>query len=249
MVSKLKDHFSTQSGDYARYRPTYPDALFEYLASIASAGGSAWDCATGTGQAARGLARWFDRVYATDASESQIANALPQRGITFATAPAEASGLDAGSVDLVTVAQALHWFDLDQFYTEVRRVLRPGGVIAVWCYLLARVDETPDAILRRYYDELTGPYWPPERRMVESAYRTIPFPFVELEAAVFEIEVDWSVQDMLGYLGTWSASRRYKDERGVDPVGLIADEMREVWGDGTLRRVCWPMALRVGRVG
>jgi SAM-dependent methyltransferase len=243
------DHFSSMARDYAAARPTYPPALFDWLASVAPGRRSAWDCAAGNGQATLELARCFDAVTATDASAEQIGAAPAHPRVSYRVAPAEATGLPDGSVDLITVAQALHWLDVDAFYAEARRVLVPGGVLAVWCYGLQRLDDPIiDALLAHFYGEVVGPFWAPERRLVETGYRTLAFPFEELSPAPFEMAVDWSPAQLTAYIGTWSATARFRCERGYDPVAALAAELAPLWGssDGR-RRVRWPLSLRVGR--
>ncbi len=244
---QFKDHFSSKSENYARYRPAYPKELFGFLAGLSPAHEHAWDCATGNGQAARGLAEFFSQVSATDASGQQLANAMHVERVTFSKALAEDSGLASNSVDLITVAQALHWFDLERFYTEARRVLKKDGIIAAWTYELARIGETPDAIVKRYYEEITGPFWPPERVLVDAGYSTMAFPFEIIAPPKFELRIQWSVDDMLGYLGTWSGTKNYMTENGTDPRGLIAGDLRMAWGPDRVREVRWPLVLRVGR--
>ena len=249
MSSSFPDHFSGVAGAYAEHRPRYPDRLFQWLAEVSPARGLAWDCATGSGQAAVGLAARFDRVLGTDASAAQIAAAEKHPRVEYRVSPAEASGLLDASVDLVAVAQALHWFDRPAFYGEARRVLRPGGLVAAWTYG-ASVFEDPraDAVHRRFYSDTVGPYWPPERALVEAGYRTIEFPFEEIEAPVFEMEADWPLSSFLGYVGTWSAVTRFRRERGHDPVAELGEELRQLWGNPeTPRRIRWPLAMRVGR--
>ncbi len=244
----FKDHFSGHAGDYTRYRPSYPAGLFAFLAKIAPATDRVWDCATGNGQAANGLAAHFTRVEATDASAEQIANARPHSRVHYAVAPAHASGLPDASCDLVTVAQALHWFDLDGFYAEVRRVARPGGLIAVWSYALCVIAPAVDAVTRDLY-ELTGPYWPPERRHVETGYTRLDFPFPEQPTPELAMVLDWTLTDYLGYLGTWSGVKRYQKACGEDPIARVETAMRAGWGDPEQRRkVSWPLTLRVGRI-
>ncbi len=246
----FKDHFSGHAGAYALHRPRYPVELFAYLAAIVPGRRLAWDCATGNGQAALGLAQHFESVIATDASARQIAQAEAHPGISYRTAPAERSGLESGTVDLVTVAQALHWFDFDAFYAEVRRVAAPGGSLAVWVYDLLRVAPGIDAVIRLYHEEIVGPYWPPERKWVDELYETLPFPFEELSNPPFEMRVEWTLADLTGYLDTWSAARRYQKERGEDPLDLIRSELEAEWGKAeSVRAIRWPLVLRVGRVG
>lgn len=171
------DHFSTHSADYRRYRPHYPRVLFEWLAQASPARSAAWDCGTGNGQAAVALGELFERIVATDPSANQLAEADLHPRVEYRNARAEASGLTTASVDLVTVAQALHWFDLGLFYPEVSRVLRPGGLVAVWCYGLLEIEPSIDRIVGHFYENVVGPYWPPQRRHIESGYRELPFPF------------------------------------------------------------------------
>ncbi len=248
MSSSFPDHFSGVAEHYAEFRPEYPGALFDYLAALSLPEGPVWDCAAGNGQATRGLARRFARVIATDASADQIAAATPLSGVEFRVALSEASGLADTSVGLVTVAQALHWFDLPRFYTEVRRVLRPAGVVAVWAYGINRVEgDAVDAVVQDFYSNILGPYWPSSRRLVESGYRTLPFPFQEVNPPAFAMEQDWSLQRLLGYFGTWSATTRYIKATGEDPLQALRPILAEAWGDPTIRRrVIWPIALRVG---
>jgi ubiquinone/menaquinone biosynthesis C-methylase UbiE len=206
----------------------------------------AWDCATGSGQAAVELAEVFEGVIATDASEKQIANAERHPRVEYRVAPAEKSGLESGSVDLITVARALHWFELETFYSEVRRVLRPRGVIAATAYKLATISPEIDALVNRYYSEIVGRYWPAERVLVEK-FEELPFPFAEIETPRFEMVAEWRVEQLLGYLRTWSATQRFMAAEERDPLEEIEGELREVCGD-KVRRVVWPLTVRVGRV-
>ncbi len=219
-----------------------------HLAGLAPGRRRAWDCAAGTGQATLELAPFFVEVIGTDASAAQLAQAPAHPGVTYRVAPAEASGLPEGSVDLVTVAQALHWLDPGAFCQEARRVLVPGGVIAVWCYGLQRLDDPPvDRLLEHFYESVVGPYWPPERRLVETGYRTLAFPFDELPAPAFEMAHDWNLVELLAYLRTWSATSRFTAERGYDPVEPLGGDLAPLWGPpNTVRRVRWPLSLRIG---
>jgi ubiquinone/menaquinone biosynthesis C-methylase UbiE len=245
----FKDHFSGHAGDYTRYRPSYPHALFAWLAAQVPQHERAWDCATGNGQAAVGLAEFFADVVATDASDSQIAAAKPHARVRYAVAPAECSGLAAHSLDLITVGQALHWFDFTAFYAEAARVLKPGGVLAAWSYGLMQITPAVDAAVWRLYEPIAGSYWPPERRYVEEQYRTLPFPFPEIAAPKFAMEAQWTLEQLTGYLATWSAVQRYRKEQGGDPLELIVGELGAAWGDAeTARKVVWPMFMRVGRM-
>lgn len=244
----FKDHFSGHADAYRRYRPGYPKPLFDYLAARAPGLGVAWDCATGNGQAARQLAVHFERVIATDASAAQIAAASSGERIEFRCAPAEASGLESGSVDLITVAQALHWFDFEAFHAEARRVLKPGGVVAAWCYGLFRTTPALDRIVTRFYQEEVGPYWPAERRWIDERYATVPFAFAELPAPQFAMRLEWTLERLLGYMNTWSAVRRYQEDRGYNPLDALRPELERAWPrNQALAAVTWVLHLRVGR--
>ena len=242
----FKDHFSKQAADYAKFRPRYPQALFSYLGTITPSRRLAWDCATGNGQAAVQLATVFDRVIATDASEKQVASAEPRPNIDYRMAPAENSGLDSSSVDLIMVAQALHWFDLDRFYDEAKRVLKPAGAIAASAYNLLHIEPEIDAIVNRYYTDVVGPYWPPERLLVER-FAELPFPFQELTPPTFEMTAQWNCDHLLGYLWTWSSTQRFVASQNRNPLEAIADDLRAAWGAAEKPRlVAWPLSLRVG---
>jgi SAM-dependent methyltransferase len=242
----FKDHFSVQAADYAKFRPRYPREMFEYLGTIAPTRKLAWDCGTGNGQAAVGLASVFDRVIATDASEKQIANAQPHERVDYHVAPAENSGIDSAIIDLIMVAQALHWFDLDRFYAEARRVLKPRGVLAASAYNLLTIGPAIDEIVNRYYYEVVGPFWPPELKLVEQ-FADLPFPFSEIQAPSFEMIGQWNLEHLVGYLRSWSATQRFMAAKGADPLEQITDELRRAWGNPQqARSVSWPLTLRVG---
>lgn len=242
-------HFDPVASAYSRGRPVYPDSLHAWLASRLRRRLLAWDCATGSGQAATGLAQYFDVVVATDASAQQIARARPHPRIRYRVAPAEASGLAAASVDLVTVAQALHWFDVDAFHREARRVLRRGGLLAEWTYGTLQLDDPAvDRCVQHFYHDVVGPWWPPERRHVEDGYARLPFPFRRIDAPAFAMSARYDLDGLLTYLRSWSASARFEAERGQDPVALLHKELAPLWGDPARRlSIRWPLSLRVGR--
>jgi len=248
-AAQFKDHFSRLAAQYSAFRPTYPAALFDYLASLCRKRRAAWDCACGSGQATLALAERFDSVIGTDASAQQIAAACVHPKVVYRVAPAEKSGLDPTSVDLVTVAQALHWFDLAPFYREVDRVLREAGVLAVWTYGVFHVEGSEiDRLIQEFYQYTVGPYWPPERRDVEEGYRRLPFPFVEMTAPAFILEQAWDLERVLGYLRSWSATGRYVERTGVDPVSGLGERLALIWGDPKApRRATWPLSMRVSR--
>jgi SAM-dependent methyltransferase len=242
----FKDHFSKQAKDYAKFRPRYPHELFEYLGTLAPSRQLAWDCGTGNGQAAVGLASVFDRIIATDASEKQIANAQPHARVEYRVAPAENSGIKSETVDLIMVAQALHWFDLDRFYAEARRVLKPNGVFAASAYNLLQIEPAIDEVVNRYYYEVVGPFWPPERKLVEE-FAALSFPFHELEPPPFQMSVKWNLEHLLGYLRSWSSTQRFIAAKESDPLEQIVDELRAAWGHSRqTRRVIWQLILRIG---
>ncbi len=243
------DYFSDQSESYAAYRPGYPDELFRYLASLVDRPRLAWDAGTGSGQAARGLARHFDRVMATDASERQLAAAEPHPNITYQQAIASRTSLLDGSVDLATVAQALHWFDRDAYFAEATRVVRPGGVIAVWGYTWTRMALGLETIVSHFANETLGAWWTPERRLVDTEYREVTLPFPALETPVFTMRESWTLDQFLGYVGTWSAVRRYRIATGEDPIPSFGDQLREAWNNPeSPRPMTWPIFLLACRV-
>lgn len=244
---QFKDYFSTQSNAYAKYRPSYPYGLFEYLSSVAPQHEFAWDCATGNGQAALGLTSFFEQVIATDASAAQLESANSHEKITYRVATAEHTDIEDASVDLVTVAQALHWFNLEAFYAEVKRVLKPSGVLAVWAYNLLEIEPTIDAKVNEFYGETVGAYWPPERQLIEDGYKSIAFPFRELNPPPVCMEARWSLDDLAGYLRTWSATKRFIEARAFDPVTNLTNDLLPIWGEPQEEKtVRWPLSLRVG---
>jgi SAM-dependent methyltransferase len=245
----FQDHFSALAPDYARARPSYPPALFEHLAGLAPDRGMAWDCGTGNGQAAIGLAEYFSAVVATDPSTTQLAEAISHPRIVYRRADESSSSLAAGSADIVTAAQSAHWFNLDTFFAEVRRVLRPRGIIAIWCYGLCRVSPEADVLLQRFYGETVGRYWPPERRHIDAAYRSLAFPFVGLPFPELAMERRWTLEQLGDYIRTWSAVDRFRRVHGDDPVEPLLHSLTAAWGARDQpRRVQWPLAGRVGRV-
>lgn len=247
-MTAFKDHFSSGAADYARFRPVYPDALIRRVVEAAPGRGRAWDCGTGNGQVAVALAPYFAEVVATDPSAEQIAQAFASPGVAYRCEAAEKTSLMAGSVDLVVVAQALHWFDLDAFYGEVRRVAAPGCVLAVWCYGPPTAEGELGQALKRLHDEVLGPWWPAERWHVVHGYCDISFPFAEAAEEDWTMPVDWSLADLVGYVGTWSALGQYRRQRGEDIPGGPDGYLRPAWGERDTRRLAWPVRLRLGRV-
>jgi ubiquinone/menaquinone biosynthesis C-methylase UbiE len=248
-AQKFHDHFSAFANRYADFRPHYPAAIFDYLPTIVTRTSFVWDCACGNGQATVDLAERFDHVIATDASKEQIASATPHPKIEYRVAPAETSGLADNSIGLVTVAQAIHWFDFDRFYAEVNRVLAADGAIAVWAYGIDEVEgDAVNALAQDYYENVVGPYWPPERKLVEEGYRTIPFPFHEISAPPIQMEMQWDLDALLGYFSTWSATNRFIKAKGFNPLERLEKELLKVWGErNRIRLVTWPLSMRIGR--
>jgi SAM-dependent methyltransferase len=244
----FKDHFSRLAASYASFRPRYPAALFDYLAQSCRRREFAWDCACGSGQATLDLAQRFATVVATDASAAQLAAAPPHANVRYRVAPAAQSGLESACADIVTVAQALHWFDLEPFYAEVKRVLRPAGVLAAWTYGVLHVaGERIDRLMQEYYWDTLKTYWPAERQLVESGYRTLPFVFAELDPPHFEMHEHWSLPELIGYVRSWSATGRYLEANAVDPAVALEESLAGIWGAPDERRqISWPLSLRIG---
>ena len=244
--SSFNDHFSTDSENYSNSRPGYPNALFNYLASLSRQHTRAWDCATGTGQSALGLAEYYLDIIATDASSEQIRNASEHPHINYRVASAENSGIQPGSIDLITVAQALHWFDLDAFELEARRVLKPGGLLASWTYNLLSIRPDIDSVINDLYHETLNGYWPAEREIVENAYRDIQFHLDEIPAPEFNMEAEWNLQQLAGYLSTWSAVKRYQADTGIDPVQAISQQLLDRWEKPEHElSVRWPLTVKI----
>ena len=244
----FKDHFSGHSEHYRAYRPGYPESLFSTLASLTDETRLAWDCATGTGQAAKSLAGYFEEVIATDASSNQIANAETIEGVTYKVAPAERSGIASSSIDLITVAQAIHWFDLTAFSSEANRTLKDRGILAAWTYGLLTIEEDIDEIIQRFYRDIVGAYWPFERKLVESGYANLQMPFEEISIAPIEMTEAWSFRDLIGYLNTWSAVKGYEKEHGQNPLEIVYDELQQQWGKPRFERLSrWPLFVKVWR--
>jgi hypothetical protein len=246
---EFQDHFSARAALYSRYRPTYPESLFVFVAGLARHHDVAWDCATGNGQAATGLARHFNRVIATDASEKQIAMAVPEPSIEYRTATAYESGLPDKSVNLVTVAQAIHWLDHAKFYDEAKRVMQDDAAIAIWGYGDPLIDDPAlDAIVRAYNRGTIESYWKPERDLILAELKTIPFPFREVVAPALMLEQQWTLAELAGYLRTWSATAAYAAAIGDDPVVPVEAALARLWGTGK-HRVTWPLYIRAGYNG
>lgn len=244
----FKDHFSGHAALYAKYRPDYPPELYAYLATLTPHCDIALDCATGNGQAAVGLARYFSKVVATDGSVQQLRNAQRAERVAYVANLAEQPAFRDASIDLVTAAQAAHWFDHERFYGQVRRVLRPRGALAIWTYGIASIAPEIDAVIADFYLNGVGEYWPPERRFVEAGYKNMPFPFREVAVPALQLKMQWDLDALMGYVSTWSAVQRYTKVNGTDPLVKLRERVEPVWNSGDkLRPVVWSLHLRVGR--
>ena len=241
------DHFSEKSDLYARARPTYPDALFAFIAGESRARDRAWDCATGSGQAALGLARHFQSVEATDASGEQVGNALASPRVRYSVQPAERTDFPDAAFDAVCVAQALHWFDLERFYPEAKRVMKPGGVFAAWGYARHHVTPQVDRAFEEHFLAPLKPYWPAQNAKLWGGYRDEAFPFEPIEAPAFAIEMAWTLPQLIDYAGTWSATRRYIAEAAPDFLESARAAIEPAWGEGERRLVAMPLSIRCGR--
>ncbi len=245
----FKDHFSNHANDYAAKRPTYPDALFAYLASLCNETTVAWDCACGNGQASIGLANYFDSIIATDASQEQIEHTEPHPNISYQVYLADNTTIPDNSIDLITIAQGLHWFNFETFYQEVKRVSKPNTVIAAWCYELQTVSPEIDKVIRYFYDDIIGNYWPPERQYIEEAYATLPFPFHEIKSPPFTMTQEWTLNQILEYLDTWSAVQKYKSIHRKNPIETVKEELISTWQKPEYAKtVIWPLHCRIGYV-
>lgn len=247
MTKTYKDHFSGHATAYQKFRPRYPDELFDYLASLVPQREQAWDCATGNGQAAVSLARHFHHVIGTDASEKQIARAIPANNVRYQVSTAENANIPDGSIDLITVAQALHWFNAELFFKEAKRVLKSRGIVAVWCYKLLTIAPEIDVVIAHLYYDIVGSEWPAERKYIENDYADITFPFAPITAPVFTMRAQWNFMELLGYLSTWSAVQCYRKVRGSDPLAHIQESLKQAWGDpDRVYPVSWRLKPKLG---
>lgn len=242
------DNFSKGSGNYSAFQPSSPQKIFDFLYANCRGFDHAWDCGTGNGQAARVLAQKFGAVTATDISEKQLAEAPKLANVDYRVERAENTSILSSSVDLVTVAQAIHWFDFDGFYREVRRVCKPGALLAAWTYTGIHVTDAVDKVIDNLYHDLTGPYWDKERRYVDDCYRSIPFPFDELKTPVFNISQQMTLAQLTGYLRTWSGVKHYEKAMGIDPVSKVEEELAAAWGSAATHSSRWPVHMRAGRI-
>lgn len=243
----MKDNFSLGAEDYAKFRPHYPVELFEYVYALVNQKNAAWDCGTGNGQVAGVLADAFKEVFATDISQQQLDAAIQKPNIYYSKQPAEQTSFPDQQFDLIVVAQAIHWFTFDAFYAEVKRTLKPGSPLVVLGYGLMQTEAPLQRIINHFYTKIIGPYWDAERHYIDEQYQSIPFPFKEIEMPFFEMKYKWSPEQLLGYLGTWSAVKHYEKQNGHDPVQLISNEITAAWGNARTHLFRFPVLLRAGR--
>lgn len=246
-MSTFKDNFSGHSNIYVKYRPQYPIELFEFLNTMVSNFDLAWDCGTGNGQSAICLANYFTTVYATDPSEAQIKNAVSHDRVIYKVEPAEHSGLKNNTVDLVTVAQALHWFNIDKFFTEAKRVLKINGIIAVWTYGVPSVSPLIDKLINHFHDDKVGSFWQHENRLAAKGYSTIPFPFPELPGRDFKIQKEMTLNEFIGHVKSWSATQRFIEKNGFDPTTELKEALLILWSDNENKKeITWELRMKVG---
>ncbi|MDB5257739.1 MAG: SAM-dependent methyltransferase [Chitinophagaceae bacterium] len=244
----MKDLFSSHAEEYQKYRPSYPEELYLFLFTLVSKKETAWDCGTGNGQVAVVLAHYFEHVYATDLSEKQLQQAPSVSNIHYKIEPAEQTSFPDHLFDLITVAQAIHWFDFNLFYKEVRRTLKPEGIVAVMGYGLLRTEDSINLIIDHFYTQIIGPYWDTERRYIDEQYQTIPFPFEEIKAPAFNHTVEWNLHQLIGYLNTWSAVRFYEKKEQLNPLSLIEEQLGKAWGAANkTKSITFPILLRIGK--
>jgi ubiquinone/menaquinone biosynthesis C-methylase UbiE len=240
----MKDYFSGHSKLYATFRPTYPEELYQFIFKHVTQFDCAWDCATGNGQVAQRLAKQFQTVFGTDISQQQLDHAVELDNIHYSISGAEQTDFKDQQFDLITVGQAMHWFDLDKFYSEVKRVVKPSGILAVWGYSICSVNEAIDVIFNDFYRNTVGPYWDSARKMVEDEYQGMPFPFTEIPSPKFSIEVNWTLEEFGGYLTTWSATQKFTKDKTVNPVPDVVEKLRPHWSNTMMVR--FPVFLKLG---
>ncbi len=243
----MKDNFSRNSSDYAKYRPDYPQELFQYIRKLAPGNAAAWDCGTGNGQVASALTNYFERIEATDLSSQQISHAILHPQIRYSVALAEKTNFANSEFDLIAVGQALHWFNLEKFYAEADRVLKPGGILAVFGYPVPLVDEPLNSAFLHFYTAIIGPYWDKERHHIDEKYASLPFPYEEIPHPEFFSRYQWTFEQFMGFLSTWSGVAHYKTQRNEDPIARYHNELREAWGATESKKVEFEIFCKIGR--
>ncbi len=247
-MENFKDNFSKQADIYAKYRPLYPDNLYSFLASLTKEHKLVWDCGTGNGQAAIGLAEHYEQVMATDPSEKQIKHCLAHPKVKYLVEAAENNSILTNSIDMLTIANALHWFNFDVFYEEANRVLKPDGIIAAWCYGIPTVSNDVNEIVNHFHYKTLNNYWVAENRLVEKEYTTIPFPFQKINAPDYFYEKQMTLYDFIGYLNTWSATQRFIIENKINPTDELFHKLLSVWTNANEEKtVTWKLILKIGK--
>jgi len=244
----MKDNFSNQAEQYAGFRPYYPKALYDFVFSHIKNFNTALDVATGNGQAASVLAEHFTKVFATDISQKQLDKAIQKENIIYSIEAAEKFSFQNDYFDLITVAQAIHWFDFDKFYAEVKRTLKDDGLMVVIGYGLIRINNEVNAVIDHFYTNVIGSYWDKERKHVDEEYRTIPFPFIEIESPKLFIEYEWTLDHFVNYLGTWSAVQHFIKEHNSNPIDCdIMQSLQLVWDATEKKKISFPLFIKAGR--
>lgn len=241
-----KDLFSNHAAQYAAFRPTYPQELYGFIFSLTENFDSAWDVGTGNGQVARDISKKFKKVFATDISQKQIENATQANNIFYSVA-GEISSFPEESFDLICVAQAIHWFDREKFYAEVKRVAKPNSLIAIWGYGLLFINSKIDPIIKDFYVNVVGPYWDRERKLIDEELKTITFPFDEIKAPAFSFSFQWTLDELQGYLTTWSAVQKFIKEKGFNPVDELIQKIKPLW-ESEKQTIQFPLFTRIGRI-
>jgi SAM-dependent methyltransferase len=242
----FKDHFSKQSSAYKAHRPTYEPRFFKTIASFANNHNLAVDIGCGSGQSTIGLEPYFQKVVGADPSFNQLSNADLGGNTSYFVCAAESIAMADNTFDMLTVGQALHWFEHDNFYSEARRILKPDGAIVVWCYGLFTIDEGVDSVINYFYHDVVGPHWPSERRHVENAYNEIPFEFVNVKRLKIDMTARWDVHAVIGMLSTWSATQKYQDAKKENPIQLIERDLTNAWGNAGEKAITWPITILAG---
>lgn len=245
----MKDNFSAQADLYAQFRPSYPQELYEFILPFVKQKDIAWDCGTGNGQVASVLAKHFKHVCATDISQKQLDYATQADNVTYTISPAEQTPFADHTFDLITVGQALHWFDFERFNQEVQRVAKPSALLACWGYGLLTTSSEVDKIIAHFYWEIVGPYWDAERRHIENEYAHIPFPYQQVQSRVFEMPVQSSFEQLMGYFRTWSSVQKYIRANGNDPVEALQTALVSYWPENETKTITFPVFLKIGIVG
>jgi len=240
--------FAIESEQYARFRPTYPTELVELIVSLSPNLYSAWDVACGNGQLTHELSKYFEHVIGTDISQEQLDIAIKNENIQYKVESSAQSSLEKNSIDLITVAQAIHWFEFDSFYTEVKRVAKPDAIIAILGYELLSISKEIDDCIIDFYTKTLNGYWDERRKYIDEQYSTIPFPFEEMKIPHYSCKLQWNREDLLGYLSTWSAVKKYMKDTGNDAIEIIKPHIYSMWEVNQERKVTIPIITKIARI-